>query len=146
MLWAGWWLCCLVAQLCLTLCDPMDCSTPGFPVHHPPELAQTHVHWVGDTIHHLILCHPLLFLPSVFPSIRVFSNESALHIRWLRYWNLSFSISPSNEDSGLISFRTNWFDSLQSKGLSRVFVNTTGPKYQSYSNNIQVWCKNSHHT
>ena len=94
----------------------------------------------------LILCHPLLLLPSIFPSIRVFSNESALHIRLPRYWNLSFSISPSSEYSGLIFFRIDWFDSLQSKGLSRVFTNTTGQKHQSHSKNIQVWFKNSHHT
>ena len=93
-----------VAQLCPTLCDPMDCSTPGFPVlHHLPELAQTHVHWVDDATQpsHPLSC-PFL-LPSVFPSIRVFSNESVLCIRWPKYW--SFSISPSNEYSGLISFR-----------------------------------------
>ena len=73
---------------------------------------------------HLVLWHPLLLPPSIFPSIRVFSNESALHIRWPKYWSFSFSISPSNEYSGLISFRMNWLDLLQSKGLSRVFSNT----------------------
>ena len=66
---------------------PMDCSTPGFPIHHQlPELAQIHVHQVSDAIQHLVLCHPLLLLPSIFPSIRVFSNESILHIRWPKYW------------------------------------------------------------
>ena len=70
---------------------------------------------------HLILCRPLLFLPSIFPSIRVFSNESALHVRWPKYWSSSFSISPSNEYSGLISFRMDWWVSLLSKGLSRVY-------------------------
>ena len=79
---------------------------------------------------HLILCCPLLFLPSVFPSIRVFSDESTLHIRWPKYW--SFSISPSNEYSGLISFRIDWFDLLQSKGLSRVFSNSTVRKHQFF--------------
>ena len=74
---------------------------------------------------HLILCCPLLLLPSIFPSIRVFSNGSALHIRWPKYWSFSFSISPSNEHPGLISFRMDWWISLQSKGLSRVFSNTT---------------------
>ena len=78
---------------------------------------------------HLILCHPLLLLPSIFPSIRVFSNES-VHIRWPKYWSFSFSISPSIEYSGLISFRIDWWISLQSKGLSRVFSNTTAQKYQ----------------
>ena len=100
-----------VAQLCPTLCSPMDCSTPGFPVHHQlPELAQTHIHQVGDAIQHLILCHPLLLLPSIFPSIRVFPSESVLCITWLKYW--SFSISPSNEYSGLISFKIDCLDLL----------------------------------
>ena len=83
----------------------MDCSTPGFPVHHQlPEAVQTHIHWVSDAIQ---LSHPL---PSVFPSIRVFSNESVLCIRWPKYWSFSFSINPSNKYSGLISFRMDWFD------------------------------------
>ena len=95
-----------VAQSCPTLCDTVDCSTPGFPVHHQlPELTQTHVHGIGDDIQPLILCRPLLFPPSIFPSIRVFSNELILCIRWPKYWNFSFSISPSSENSGLISFR-----------------------------------------
>ena len=102
-----------VAQSCLTLCDPMDCSMPGFPVHRQlPQLAQTHVHKVSDAIHHLILCHPLLLQPSIFPSIRVFSSDSVLCIRWPKYWSFSFSISPSNEYSGLISFRIDWLDLL----------------------------------
>ena len=105
--------CCSVAQSCPTLCNPRDCSMPGFPVfHHLPEIDQTHVHWVGDASNHLILCHPLLLLPSIFPSIRVFSNESVLPIRWPKYWSFSFSISPSNECSGLISFRMDRFDLL----------------------------------
>ena len=80
-----------VAQSCPTLCDPMDCSMPGLPVYHQlPEITQTHVHWVGDAI----LCRPLLLLPSIFPSIRVFSNESALGIRWPKYWSFSFNIRP----------------------------------------------------
>ena len=87
----------------------MDCKIPGFPVfHYLLEFAQTHVHWVDDAIQPSHLLLPLLLLPSVFPSIKVFSNESALHIRWPKYW--SFSISPSNEYSGLISFRSDWFD------------------------------------
>ena len=81
---------------------------------------------------HLILCHPLLLLPSIFPSIRVFSNESVLCIRWPKYCSFSFSISPSNEHPGLICFRMDWLDSLQSKGLSRVFSNTTVQKHQFF--------------
>ena len=81
-----------VAQLWLTLCNPMDCSTPGLPVHHQLlEFTQTHVHWVTDAINHHILCRPLL-PPSIFPSIRVFSNESALCIRRPKYWSFSFSV------------------------------------------------------
>ena len=92
----------LVVQSCLTFCDPMDCSTPGLPVHHQLlEFTQTHVHWVGDSINHLILCCPILFPPSIFPSIRVYSNESVFHIRWPKYWSFSINISPSNEHPGL---------------------------------------------
>ena len=92
---------------------PHGLQHPGLPVHHqPPEFTLTHVHWVGDAFNHLILCLPLLLLPSIFPSIRVFSNELALHIRWPKYWSFHFSISPSNEYSGLISFRRDWLDLL----------------------------------
>ena len=100
-----------VAQSCLTLCDPMDCSTPGLPVHHQlPELTQTHIHRVGHAIQP---SHPLSSLsPPIFnfPSIRVFSNESVIRIRWPKNWSFSFSISTSNEYSGLISFRIDWLD------------------------------------
>ena len=86
-----------IVQLCLTLCNPMDCSPPSFPVlHHLPET--------------FTLCRPLLLLPSIFPSIRVFSNELALRVRWSKYWSFRFSISSFKEYSGLISFRTDWFD------------------------------------
>ena len=98
---------CSFTKLCLTLCNPMGCSTSVFPVlHHLPEFSQTHVHWVSDPSNHLILCCPLLLPPSVFPSIRVFSNGSALLIRWPKYY--SFSISPSDEFSRF-SFRIDWF-------------------------------------
>ena len=84
---------------------------------------------------HLILCHPLLLLPSIFPTIRVFSNESVLHIRWPKYWNFSFSISPSNEYSGLISFRIDWFDllAIHPWTLSRIFSNTTVQKHPFFT-------------
>ena len=95
----------------------MDCSTPGLPVHHQLlEFTQTHSIKSGMPSNHLILGHPLLLLPSIFPSIRVFSNESILHMRWSKYWGLSFSISPSNEYSGLISFRIDWFNLLAVQG------------------------------
>ena len=92
---------------------------------------------------HLVLCHPLLLLLSVFPSIRVFSNESVLCIRWPKDRSFSFSISPSNEYSGLISFRIVWFDLLESKGLSRVFSNTTAQKHQFFSAQLSLQ-SNSH--
>ena len=96
-----------VAQSYPTLCDSMHCSMSGFPVHHP--LMSIELMMPSN---HLILCHPLLLPPSVFPSIRVFSNESVLCIRWPKYWSFSFSISPSNECSGFVSFRIDWFDLL----------------------------------
>ena len=113
-----------VSQSCPTLRDLMDCSTPGFPVHHQlPEIAQTHVHRIGDAI------HPSHFLSSpspgdesswqrlnIFPSIRVFSKGSVLHIRWPKYWSFSFHICPSNEYLGLISFMIDWFDLLAVHG------------------------------
>ena len=112
-----------IVQSCPTLCDPMDCSTPGLPVHHQlpkiPEFtsSQSLLKLMSTELvmpsNHLILCHPpLLLLPSILPSIRVFSKESAFHIRRPKYWSFSFSISPSNEYSGPISFRMDWLDLL----------------------------------
>ena len=96
-----------VAQLCLTLCDPKNHSTPGLPVHHKLlEFTETHVHRVSDATSHFTLCRPRLLLPSIPPSIRVFSNESTLRMRWPKYWSFSFSIIPSKEIPGLISFRS----------------------------------------
>ena len=93
---------------------PVDCSTPGSPVlHHLPSLLELMCIKSVMPSNHLVLCHPLLLLPSIFPSIVVFSNESALHIRWPKYLSFSFSICPSNESSGLISFRVDWFDLLE---------------------------------
>ena len=91
--------------------DPMNRSTPGLPVHHQlPEFTQPHIHESVMPSSHLILCRPLLLLPSIPSSIRIFSNESALRMRWLKYWRFSFSISPSKEHQGLISFRMDWLD------------------------------------
>ena len=118
-----------VAQSCPTLCDPMDCSMPGLPVHHKLlEFAQNHVHWIGDAINHLILCCPLLLLPSFFTSIRVFSNESVLHIRWPNYWSFNFKISPPNEYSGLISFRMDWSDLLAIQGTLKSLLQNHSSK------------------
>ena len=106
-----------VAQLCLALCDPIDCSMPIFPVHHQlPELTQTHVHWVRDVIQPSHPLSSLLLPPSIIPSIRVFSNKSVLPIRWPKDWSFSYSISPSNEYSGLISFRMDGLDHLAVQG------------------------------
>ena len=100
-----------------TLCDSMNRSTPGLPVHHQLlEFTQTMSIESVMPSNHLILCYPLLLPPSIFPSIRVFSNESVLCIRWPEYWSFSFSISPSNEYSGLISFRMDWLDLLGVQG------------------------------
>ena len=106
-----------VTQSCMTLCDPMNRSMPGLPVHHQLlDITQTPVHELVTPSSHLILYCPLLRLLSIFPSIRVFSNESALLIRWPKYWSFNFSISPSNEHPGLISFRMDWFDLLAVQG------------------------------
>ena len=105
------------AQSCPTLCDPMNCSSPGLPVHH--QLPSLLKHISNESVmpsNHLILCRPLLLPPSILPSIRLFSNESVLLIRWPKYWTFSFSISPSNEHSGLISFRMDWLDLLAAQG------------------------------
>ena len=104
-----------VAQWCLTLCDPMNRSMPGLPVHHQLQssLRPTSIESVMPSSH-LILCCPLLLLPPIPPSIRVFSGESTLHMRWPKYWSFSFSIIPSKEIPGLISFRMDWLDLLAS--------------------------------
>ena len=106
-----------VTRSCLTLCDPIDCSTPGLPVHYQLlELAHTQVHWVCDAIQPSHSLSSLLLLHSVFPSSRVFSYGSVLRVNWSKYWNFSFSLSPSNEYSGLISFRIDWLDLLAVQG------------------------------
>ena len=115
-----------VAQSCSTLCDPLNCSTPGSLsiTKSRSSLKLMSVKLVMPSSH-LILCRPLLLLPLIFLSIRVFSNESVLQNRWPKYWSFSLRFSPPNEYSGLISFRMDWLDLLASKGLSRVFSNTT---------------------
>ena len=106
----------LVAQLCPTLCNPMDCSMPGLSITNSRSLLKLMSIESVMPSNHLNLCCPLLLLPSIFPSIRVFSNDSVLHIRWPKYWSFSFSISPSKEHPGLISFRMDWFDLLAVQG------------------------------
>ena len=124
-----------VAQSCLTLCDPMDCSTPSFPIitNSGSLLKLLSIKSVIPS-NYLILCHPLLLLSSIFPSIRVFSNESVLHIRWPKYWSFSFNISPSNEHPGLISFRVEWLDLLAVQGTLKSLL-------QHHSSKASIlWC------
>ena len=131
-----------VAQSCPTLCNPMNCSTPGLPVHHQLlEFTQTHVHRVGDATQPSHP-HPLLLLPSIPPSIRVFSNESFLHMRWPKYWSFSFSIRPSNEHPGLI-FRMDWLDLLAVQGTLKIFSNITVQKHQFFS--VQLSSQSNSH-
>ena len=136
-----------VTQSCLTLCDPMNCNTPGVPVQEQlQESTQTHVHRVSDAIQYLILCCLLVLLPSIFPNIRVFSNESGLHIRWLKYWSFSFSISSSNEYSGLISFRIDCFDFLAVQGTLKSLLQTIIKKDQVFSAQLSLWSNSHIHT
>ena len=140
--------CCSVAQSCWTLWNPMNCSTPGFPVlHHLLELAQTHVRWVSDAIPHT--SHPLSspsLLPSIFSSIRVFYNEAALLIRWPKFWSFSFSISPSNEYSGLISFRMDWFDLLAVQGTLKSLLLHYSLKTSFFCSQPSLWSNSHIHT
>ena len=128
-----------VPQLCPTLCDPVDCSTPGFPVHHQLQslLKLMSIESVMPS-NHLILCLPLLLLPLIFPSIRVISNESALRIRGPKYWRFIFNISPSNEYSGLISFRIDWFDIVAIQGTLKIFSNTAIQKHQFFGAQVSL--------
>ena len=134
-----------VTQSCLTLCDPMNRSTPGLPVHHQlPEFTQTHVHWVRDAIQP---SHPLsspFLLPLIPPSIRVFSNESTLCMRWPKYWSFSFSISSSTQGWSPLEW-TGWI-SLQSKGLSKVLSNTTVQKHQFFGAQVSSQSNSHIHT
>ena len=136
-----------VAQSCPTLCDPMNCSTPGLPVHHQlPEFTETHVHRVSDPSNHLILCRPLLLLLPIHPSIRVFSKESTLHMRWPKYWSFSFSISPSNEHPGLISFRMDWLDLLAVQGTLKSLIQYHSSKASIFSTQLSSHSNSHIHT
>ena len=136
-----------VAQSCPTLCKFMNRARQASLsiTNSRSSLRLTSIESVM-TSSLLIHCHPLLLLPSVFPSIRVFSNKSVLHIRWPKYWSFSFSISPSNEYSGQISFRMDWLDLLVVKGFSRVFSNTTVQKHQFFSVQPSLWSNSHIHT
>ena len=134
-----------VTKPCLTLGDSMDCSMPGFLVfHYPPEFAQTHVYWVSDAIQP---SHPLSSPSPAFnlSHIRVFSNESVLRIRWPKYWSFGFSISPSNEYSGLISFRIDWFE-LAVQGTLKSLLQYTVQKHQFFSAQPSLWSNLHIHT
>ena len=126
-----------VTQWCSTLRDPMDCSTPGLSVHTNSlnSLKLISIESVMPS-KHLILCHPLLLPPSVFPSIRVFSNESVLSIRWPKYWSFSFSISPSN--SGLISFRTDWLNILAVQESLKSLLQHHSSKHQLFTAQLSL--------
>ena len=136
-----------VAQSCPTLCDPMDCSMPGFlPFTNSQSLLRLMLIELVMPSYHLILCRPLLLPPSIFPSIRVFSNESVLRIRWPEYWSFTFNISPSNEYSGLISFRMDWLDLLAVPGTLRVFSNITVQKHQFFGTQLSLSSSSHVHT
>ena len=130
-----------VTWSCLTLCDPIDCSTPSFPVHHQL-LSLLKLMSITSVIpaNHLIVCHPLLLSPSIFPDIRVFSNEPVLPIRWPKYWSFRFSNSPSNEYSGLTSFRKDWLYLLAAQGDSQESSPT--PQFKSIN---CLASQNGHH-
>ena len=135
-----------VTQSCPTLCDPTNRSTPGLPVHHQlPEFTQTQVHWVSDATSHLILSCPLLLLTPIPPSIRVFSNESTLHMRWPKSWSFSFCILPMNTQDWSPLGWTGWI-SLQNKELSRVFSNTTVQKHQFFGAQLSSQSNSHIHT
>ena len=135
------------AQSCPNICDHMDCSVPGFPVHHQlPELAQTHVHQLVMPSKHSILYCPLHLLPSIFPSIRIFSNELALCIRWPKDWSwASISVLPMNIN-GWMHLGLTGLISLLSKGISRVFSNPTVQKHQFFSTQLSLWSNSHIHT
>jgi len=139
--------CCSVAQSCTTLCDPVVCSKPGFLVlHHLQRLLKFMSVESVTPPNYFILCCPLLLLPSIFPSIRVFSNELVLYNRWPKYWRFSFIISLFNEYSGLVSFRIDWFDLLAVQGLSRVFSNITVQKHKLFGAQLSLWSNSHIHT
>ena len=137
---SSWLLFSSVTQSCPTLCDPMNHSTPGLPVHHHlPEFTQTHVHRVSDAIQSSHPLSSLLLLPPIPPSIRVFSNESTPRTRWPKYWSFSFSISPSNEHPGLIFYMRDWLNLLAVQGTLKSLL-------QHHSSKASIICPSSFFT
>ena len=134
-------------QLCLTLCNSMDCRFPGFLSF---TISQSTLKLMSTELvmpsNHLILCHPLLLLPSVFPSFRIFYSESALRIRWPEYWSFSFSISPSNEHSGLIYLRIDWFDPLAVQGTLKSLLQHYSLKASILQHRLSLWSNSHIHT
>ena len=130
---------CSVAQLCPTLCDPINCSMPGLPIpitNSRGSLKLTSIESVMPSSH-LILCRPLLLLPPIRPRFRVFSNESTLCMRWPKYWSFSFSIIPTKEHPGLISFRMDWLDLLAGQGTLKSLL-TTVQKHQFFGAQLSL--------
>ena len=135
-----------VAQSCPTLCNPMNRNMPGLPVHHQlPEFKLTSIESVMPSSH-IILCCPLFLLPPIPPSIRVFSNESTLCMRWPKYWSFSFSIIPSKEHPGLISFRMDWLDLLAVQGTLKSLLHTTVQKHQFFGAQLSSQSNSHIHT
>ena len=134
-----------VTQLCPTLCNPMDCSKPGYLsiTNSQNSLKLISVESVMPS-NHFILCRPLLLPPSVFPSIRVYFSESVLHVRWPKYWSFSFSISPTNEYSGLIFFRMDWLDLLVVQGTLKSLLLHPVQNRQFFSAQLFFLQSNSH--
>ena len=136
-----------VTQSCLTLCDPMACSTSGLPVNQQLlEFSETHVHWVSNAFQPFDPLSPFLFPPSIFPSIRVFSIESVLCIKCPKYWSFSFSISPSSEYSGLISFRMDWLDLLAVQGTLKNLLQHHSSKASILGPQLSLWSNSHIHT
>ena len=136
-----------VAQSCSTLCDPMNCSMPGLPVHHQlPEFTQTHAHRVGDAIQPSHPLSSLLLLLPIPPSIRGFSNESALCMRWPKYWSFSFSIIPSKEHPGLMSFSMDWSNLLAFQGTLKSLLQHHSQKHQFFSAQLSSQSNSHIHT
>ena len=141
-------MCCFwVTKLHLSLCDPMDCSMPGLPVLYISWSLLKFISIESVMLsNHLILCHPLLLLPSVFPSMWVFSNELTLQIRWPKYWSFNFSITPSNEYSELISFRIDWFAFLAVQGTLKSLLQHHNSKASIFGAQPSLWSNSHIHT